>query len=80
MKTNQHDANHGDTQEEAAMTTDYTDYTGVFEEVVKPSNVTHQPGLIKQMGKIVPAPRKDQRDPESLEMWWSHPTRRINRG
>ena len=33
-----------------------TDYTGIFEDVVKPSNVKHQPGLIN-MGKNAPALR-----------------------
>ena len=36
--------------------TDYTDYTGVFKDVVKPSNVKHQPGLINR-GKNAPALR-----------------------
>ena len=38
--------------------TDYTDYTGVFKDVVKPSNVKHQPGLINK-GKYAPALRTD---------------------
>ena len=33
-----------------------TDHTGVFKDVVKPSNVKHQPGLIN-MGKYAPALR-----------------------
>ena len=36
--------------------TDYTDYTGVLKDVVKPSNVKHQPGLINR-GKNAPALR-----------------------
>ena len=34
----------------------WADYTGVFKDVVKPSNVEHQPGLIN-MGKYAPALR-----------------------
>ena len=34
----------------------WADYTGVFKDVVKPSNVKHQPGLINR-GKNAPALR-----------------------
>ena len=44
--------------------TDYTNYTGVFGDVVEPSesDAMYQPGLIKQMGKNVPALRIDGDD------------------
>ena len=54
----QHDANQPKRQRLLTAPTS----PGVFEDVVKPANVTQQPGLIKQMGKNVPAPREDQRD------------------
>jgi len=46
--------------------TDCTDYTGVFKDVVKPSNVKHQPGLINK-GKYAPALRTDGGETEDNE-------------